>query len=51
MIRELSAKEVKEVSGGKADFSKVSSSVTSTAQIVDGNTQRARLIIMWRLLR
>ncbi|WP_161809457.1 hypothetical protein [Stenotrophomonas panacihumi] len=55
MIRVLSAKEVNEVSGGKADFSRVTSRVDSTARIVSvGYNDRwlnsARRIFMYNAL-
>jgi hypothetical protein len=51
MIRELSAKEVKQVSGGKADFSKVTARVDSTAEIVDSNKTWARRVMLWLVIR
>lgn len=55
MMRVLSAKEVNEVSGGKADFSKVTARVDSTAEIVSvGRPNRwlafARRVFMYNAL-
>ncbi|MDG2524374.1 hypothetical protein P6166_03255 [Stenotrophomonas sp. HITSZ_GD] len=55
MIRTLSEKEVKQVSGGKADFSGVTSRVDSTAEILRvGSNDRwlnaARRVFMYNAL-
>ncbi|PSM14444.1 hypothetical protein [Stenotrophomonas maltophilia] len=40
-LRELTAEQIEAVSGGKADFFGVTSSVDSTAQIVSGSCVRS----------
>ena len=49
-MRELTAEEILQVSGGCADFSGVTSTVSSTAEIVD-HVETARLIQIWSMLR
>jgi hypothetical protein len=49
-MRELTDEEIQQVSGGCADFSGVTSTVTSTAEIVDP-TNKAWVFMMMQLLR
>ena len=50
-IRELTIEGIVMVDGGKADFSRVTARVTSTAEIVYPDADRARLTLLWSLLR
>lgn len=50
IIRELTREEIEEVSGGKADFSGVTSRVDSTAEIVTPWLERVRDVLMYQQL-
>ncbi|HVJ36681.1 MAG TPA: hypothetical protein VM687_02635 [Stenotrophomonas sp.] len=50
-LRELTLEEIEQVSGGKADFSGVTSRVDSTAEIVFEPLEQARRIMLMQLLR
>ena len=48
---ELKDQEIDLIAGGKADFSGVTSTVTSTAHMVDRNAELAKSIQLWMLVR
>jgi hypothetical protein len=48
---ELDENQIKMVSGGRADFSRVTARVDSTAKIVDKNANLARSIMLWLVIR
>lgn len=47
-IRELTSEEIKQVSGGKADFSGVTSRVDSTAEITNPWLERVRAVLLYQ---
>ena len=49
-MRELTAEEILQVSGGRADFSGVTSRVDSTAEITNPWLQRARAVLMYQAI-